>query len=89
MYKNPCFLLFDVADGTMLPPTCAPMARLRTQSSSSWADAPTLTSGRARMRRIVCRISHLYPTVPSSDTLKSFCASTANSIGNLLSTSLA
>ena len=31
----------------------------------------------------------VYPTLPSSDTLSSFCASTANSIGSLLSTSLA
>ena len=30
-----------------------------------------------------------YPTVPSSDTLSNFCASTANSIGSLLSTCLA
>jgi len=30
-----------------------------------------------------------YPTVPSSDTDSSFCASTANSMGSLLSTSLA
>ena len=30
-----------------------------------------------------------YPTVPSNDTDNNFCASTANSIGNLLSTSLA
>ena len=30
-----------------------------------------------------------HPTVPSNDTLRSFCASTANSMGSLLSTSLA
>ena len=30
-----------------------------------------------------------YPTVPSSETLSSFCASTANSMGSLLSTSRA
>ena len=30
-----------------------------------------------------------YPTAPSSDTCSSFCASTANSIGNLFSTSFA
>ena len=35
------------------------------------------------------RVGWGYPTVPSSDTLNSFCASTANSIGSLLSTSLA
>ena len=31
----------------------------------------------------------LYPTLPSSDTDSNFCASTANSMGNLLMTSLA
>ena len=30
-----------------------------------------------------------HPTAPSSDTLSNFCASTANSIGSLLSTSRA
>lgn len=31
----------------------------------------------------------IYPTLPSKEMLSSFCASTANSIGSLLSTSLA
>ena len=35
------------------------------------------------------RIFKRYPTLPSSETLRSFWASTANSIGSLLMTSLA
>jgi hypothetical protein len=30
----------------------------------------------------------VYPTLPSSETLNNFCASTANSIGSLFNTSL-
>lgn len=46
-------------------------------------------AGRKDELSVLYLISRNYPTLPSRETARSFCASTANSIGSLLMTSLA
>ena len=55
---------------------------------TSFARSPFETSLFQHVTKITQLFRHLYPTLPSKLTPNSFCASTANSIGSSLNTSL-